>query len=262
MTAVETQGSGLSGLAHRYTRADLRVLTAEEAFRFASLGADLPSGPLSEALAWEVMYRLEPQLYDRWASAERLHPGILDWLPANPRRVLEVGAGSGRLTMELVRRCDELIATEPASGLRQILGGRLVEQGATNAHVIESFADSLPVSDAWADLVVACSVLTPDAAHGGEAGLRELERACAPGGRVVIVWPNNLDWLADRGYSYVSFPGEMWLEFESPEEAYELARVLYPRAAAEVRRRDDRRVPYSTIGINPPRDLAYRLLDA
>jgi SAM-dependent methyltransferase len=262
MTAVETQGSGLSDLAHRYSRADLRVFTADEAVRFASLGADLSSGPLSEALAWEVMYRLEPQLYDRWATAERLHPGILDWLPANPHRVLEVGAGSGRMTVELVRRCEELVATEPVPALRQILGQRLAEQGATNAHVIKAFADSLPVSDAWADLVVACSVLTPDLAHGGEAGLRELERACAPGGRVVIVWPNNLDWLAGQGYSYVSFPGDMWLEFDSPEEAYELTHVLYPRAAAEIRRRGDRRVPYSTIGINPPRDLAYRLIDA
>lgn len=262
MTAIETQGSGLSDLAQRYTRADLRVFTADEASRFAALGADLSSGPLSEALAWEVLYRLEPQLYDRWASAERLHPGIMDWLPAKPHRVLEVGAGSGRLTLELVRRCDQLIATEPAAGLRAILGERLAEQGATNSHVVNAFADSLPVVDGWADLVVACSVLTPDAAHGGEAGLRELERACAPGGKVVVVWPNNLDWLSDRGYSYVSFPGEMWLEFASPEEAYELAGAFYPRAAEEIRRRGDRRVPYSTIGINPPRDLAYRPLHA
>ena len=259
MTAVETQGSGLSDLAHRYTRADLRVFTADEAARFASLGADLSSGPLSEALAWEVLYRLEPQLYDRWASAERLHPAIVDWLPPNLHRVLEVGAGSGRLTLELLQRCDRLIATEPAGGLRAILSERIAERGATNAQVINAFADSLPVVDGWADLVVACSVLTPDVAHGGEVGLRELERACAPGGTVVIVWPNNLPWLADRGYSYVSFPGDMWLEFDSPAEACELAGAFYPRVAEEIRRRGDRRVPYSTIGINPPRDLAYRL---
>jgi SAM-dependent methyltransferase len=262
MTAIETRGTGLSDLARRYTRADLRVFTADETLRFASLGADLASGPIPEALAWEVLYRLEPQLYDRWAAAERLHPGIMDWLPANPHRVLEVGAGSGRLTMELVQRCDQLIATEPASGLRALLGERLGERGATNARLVDAFADSLPVGDGWADLVVACSVLTPDAAHGGDGGIRELERACAPGGTVVIVWPNNLEWLADRGYGYVSFPGEMWLEFASPGEAYELARAFYPRAAEEIRRRGDRRVPYSTIGINPPRDLAFRLIHA
>jgi SAM-dependent methyltransferase len=260
MTAVETQGSGLSDLAHRYTRADLGVFTADEALRFASLGADLSTGPLSEPLAWEILYRLEPQLYDRWAAAERLHPGILEWIPASPHRVLEVGAGSGRLTMELVDRCEQLIATEPAGGLRAILGQRLAEQGVTNARLIDAFADSLPVDDGWADLVVACSVLTPYGAHGGDAGLKELERACAPGGRVLIVWPNNLDWLADRGYIHVSFPGEMWLEFRSPDEATELVEAFYPRAAGEVRQRGDRRVPYSTIGVNPPRDLAYRLL--
>jgi SAM-dependent methyltransferase len=262
MTSVETPGSGLSELARRYTRDDLRVFNADEALRFASLGADLASGPLSEALAWEVLYRLEPHLYDRWALAERLHPDILDWLPANLHRVLEVGAGSGRLTLPLAQRCDELIAVEPAGGLRALLGERLAEQGATNARLVDAFADELPVGDRWADLVVACSVLTPDAAHGGEAGLHELERACAPGGTVVIVWPNNLDWLADRGYIHVSFPGEMWLEFQSPDEAYQLAEIFYPRSAGEIRRRGERRVQYSAIGINPPRDLAYKLLHA
>jgi SAM-dependent methyltransferase len=259
MTAVETEGRGLTDLGRRYTHADLRVFTPDETARFASLGANLSSGPLPDALAWEVLYRLEPHLYDRWALAERLHPGILDWLPANPARVVEVGAGSGRLTLDLAQRCGQLIATEPAAGLRSILDERLARRGAKNALVIDAFADSLPVDDGWADLVVACSVLTPEAAHGGEAGLRELERTCAPGGMVVVVWPNHLDWLAHQGYSYLSFPGEMWLEFASPGEAVELAAVFYPRTVEEIRRRGDRRVPYSAFGINPPRDLAYRL---
>ena len=45
--------------------------------------------------------------------------------------------------------------------------------------------------------------LTPAAGHGGEAGLAEMERVCRSGGRVVIVWPNEIGWLATHGYRYV-----------------------------------------------------------
>jgi hypothetical protein len=85
-----------------------------------------------------------------------------------------------------------------------------------------------------------------------------MERVCKPGGCVVIVWPNNLDWLAARGYQYQSFAGAMFAEFASREEAIELTEIFYPQAAATVRRRGLRRVPYDVLGVNPPRDLAFK----
>jgi hypothetical protein len=83
---------------------------------------------------------------------------------------------------------------------------------------------------------------------------------CRPAGLVVIVWPNHLDWLTARGYQYVSFPGPMSVEFGSPDEAVELAEIFYPWAAGEVRRRGSRQVPFEVLGINPPRDLAFKVL--
>jgi SAM-dependent methyltransferase len=128
------------------------------------------------------------------------------------------------------------------------------------ARVIDGFFDHLPAADACADLVVACSVLTPEPRHGGDAGLAEMERVCKPGGCVAIVWPNHLDWLAARGYQYESFPGEMFIEFASPEEAVELTEIFYPRAVAAVRGRGLRRVPYEILEANPPRDLAFKVV--
>ena len=81
--------------------------------------------------------------------------------------------------------------------------------------MIHGFFDDLPVPDDFADLVVACSAFTPATGHGGEVGLAEMERVCRPGGCVVIVWPNGIDWLAARGYQHVSFGGPMSLEFAS-----------------------------------------------
>jgi ubiquinone/menaquinone biosynthesis C-methylase UbiE len=219
-------------------------------------------------LAWELLYRLEPELYDRLATAERLHPAIVRWLPKRVNRIVEVGAGSGRLTLELVSRCNELTAIEPAGPLREILTRKLehIATPATGGYrparvrVIPGFLDALPVPGRSAELVVACSVLTPEPSHGGDWGLAEMERVCATQGMVVIIWPNHSEWLEARGYRYLSFAGEMAMQFASFTEAVELAQIFYPHAVDEVRRRGDRNVPYAILGVNPPRDLAYKTI--
>ncbi len=200
-------------------------------------------------LAWELLYRLEPGLYDRLASAERLHPGIVGWLPRDVDRIAEVGAGTGRLTMELIERGQRVVAVEPALPLRRILRRKLAAAGhGDRVRVIRGFFDQLPLPDDFADLVVACSAFTPSPGHGGEAGLAEMERVCRPGGCVAIIWPNHLDWLAARGYRYVSFPGPMSVEFGSYHEAVELAEIFYPEAADEVRRRGSPQRPLRGAG--------------
>lgn len=228
--------------------------------------ADPQSDP---GLAWELLYRLEPQLYDRLVVAERLHPGILQWLPNHVERIVEVGAGSGRLTLELVNRCNELTAIEPAASLRELLVRKLernVVAGAASGHqpaqvrVIGGFLEALPMADRSAELVVACSVLTPEQSHGGNRGLAEMERVCATQGMVVIIWPNHPEWLSAHGYRYLSFAGDMAMEFASITEAIELARIFYPQAVDEIMRRGDRHVPYEILGVNPPRDLACKTI--
>jgi SAM-dependent methyltransferase len=246
-------------LHSRYTRADLDVFTRDEASRFAPGGDGDPRDDL--ALAWELLYRLEPDLYDRLASAERLHPGVVGWLPHGVGQIAEVGAGTGRLTMELIERGQRIVAVEPAQPLRRLLRRKLAAADhGDRVRVVPGFFDELPLPDGFATLVVACSAFTPAPGHGGEAGLAEMERVCAPGGCVAIIWPNHVDWLAARGYRYLSFPGPMSLEFGSYQEAVELAEVFFPHAAGQVRRRGSRKIPFRILGVNPPRDLAFRLL--
>ena len=253
-------------LMQRYSTADLGVLSAEESGRF--LAGTIADPQRNPALAWELLYRLEPDLYDRLIAAEPLHPGILEWLPPHVPRIIEVGAGTGRLTRDLVGRCDHLTAIEPAQPLRERLRHNLGSpipspsgggQGG-GVGIIGGFFDALPAPDRSAELVTACSALTPEPAHGGERGLAEMERVCAPGGMVVIIWPNEPDWLVAHGYRVLSFPGPMTMDFESPAEAVEMAAVFYPHAVAEIKARGERRVPYDILGVNPPRDLAYKTI--
>jgi SAM-dependent methyltransferase len=242
----------------RFSAADLGAFSEAERRRFLADDGDR----LCDAeLAWELLYRREPRLYDRLASAERLHPDVVDWLPEDVERIVEVGAGAGRLTLELLARARAVWAVEPAAPLRALLLEKLSRTaGGDRARVVDGFFDELPLDDDFADLVVTCSAFTPHAAHGGDAGLAEMERVCRPGGCVAIVRPNNLDWLAARGFRHVSFPGDMFLEFASLEEAVELIEIFHPHAADAVRESGSRRVAWSALEVNPPRDIAYKLL--
>jgi len=246
-------------LLSRYTAADVGVFTPDEASRFSPHGDGDPQQ--DAVLAWELLYRLEPRLYDRLASAERLHPGVVDWLPRGVDQIVEVGAGTGRLTMQLIERGQRITAVEPALPLRRILRQKIAAAGCLErVRLMHGYFDQLPLPDDFAALVVSCSAFTPSPDHGGDAGLSEMERVCKPGGCVAIIWPNHLGWLADRGYRYLSFPGPMSVEFSSDLEAAELAEIFYPQAADEVRRRGGRRIPFEVLGANPPRDLAYKVL--
>jgi SAM-dependent methyltransferase len=237
----------------------LGVFTRDEACRYVPRGDGDPQDDV--VLAWELLYRLEPELYDRLARAERLHPGVVDWLPCGVKRIAEVGAGTGRLTMQLIERGQHIVAVEPALPLRRILRRKLAAaEGGDRVRVVSGFFDQMPLADGFADLVVACSAFTASPGHGGETGLAEMERVCKPGGCVAIIWPNHLDWLAERGYRYVSFPGSMSVEFDTYQEAVELAEIFYPHAAEEVRRLGLRSVPFELLRINPPRDVAYKVL--
>jgi SAM-dependent methyltransferase len=243
----------------RYSAADVRVLTEEEARRFVTVPPGDPRNDIG--LAWELLYRLEPELYDRLVSAEHLHPDVLRWLPHHAERIVEVAAGTGRLTLELLDRAREVVAVEPAGPLRKILDRKLARAGrGDRVRVAHGFFDDLPVPDACADLVVSCSALTPDPGHGGEVGLAEMERVCRPGGCVALVWPYDVAWLTAHGYRHVSFDGEMSLEFSSPEEAAELTEIFYPSGIDVVRRHGWQRVPYEVLGVNPPRDLAFKMI--
>jgi SAM-dependent methyltransferase len=176
--------------------------------RMAAARGDMePAQRLRRALFWPMVYELEPELWDALSLAEPIHPGVLAALEVEGRKVLEVAAGSGRLTMHLCPRATELICVEPSSGLRRILAGRC-----PSADLRAGYFDSIPVADAWADLTVSCAAIPPDAGI-----VVELERVTAPGGVITLISPENPEWFQERGWQRLSFdPAEVVLRPHDP----------------------------------------------
>jgi SAM-dependent methyltransferase len=105
----------------------------------------------------------------------------LDWLlPAGRPRVLDLGAGTGKLTRSLLDRDLPVTAVEPSPGmldeLRRVLPGVPAHQGS---------AESIPLPDASVDVV-----LVAQAWHwvDVERAAPEIARVLSPGGRLGILW--------------------------------------------------------------------------
>ena len=254
-------------LAARYAPDDLRLFDDAERARFLGpLGADgdaalagdrLAFRRIARRVAWELLYRKEPELWEQPVAGEQLHPSVLDRVPGAERAV-EIAAGGGRLTLEVAGRCRELVAVEPVRAFRDVLARKLEAAGISNVDIVHGFFDAVPLPDESCELVVSCSAFTSDPAHGGDPGLEKMDRILVRGGMIALVWPSDVDWLRERGFTYESFDGEMCIDFGSLDEAVRLARIVYPSAVDAIVERGSARVPYDVVGMNAPRDIAWR----
>jgi SAM-dependent methyltransferase len=182
------------------------IATAER--ERAARGDGAAGERLRRALFWPMVYELEPELWDAISQVEPIHPGVLAKLEIDGRRVLEVAAGSGRLTVHLCPRAAELVCVEPSTGLRRILAGRC-----PTADVRAGFFHALPIVDGWAELTVCCAGMEPDP----EAVL-ELERVTARGGVLALISPESPEWFQAQGWERLSFDGaEVVIQPHDPE---------------------------------------------
>ncbi|MGY1855118.1 class I SAM-dependent methyltransferase [Modestobacter sp. SYSU DS0290] len=111
-----------------------------------------------------------------------------------PRRVLDLGAGTGLLTDVLLAAGHEVVAVDPSEGMLDQLRARL--PGVATAL---GGAEQVPLPDASVDAVVA-----GQAAHWFDVGpaAAELRRVLRPGGVVGFVWntrDERVPWVAALG---------------------------------------------------------------
>jgi hypothetical protein len=114
------------------------------------------------------------------------------------------------------------------------------------------------------DLTLSCSAFTAAPEQGGECGLAEMLRVTRSGGKIVLIWPRREDreWLSARGFRYVALPvqREMCVHFRSLQSALHCAQRFYAHNKAVAQYLLSQRqpeVPFSVIGINPPRDYCW-----
>jgi SAM-dependent methyltransferase len=132
----------------------------------------------------------------RWALSGAAH---------EPRRVLDLAAGTGKLTSGLLGLGFEVIAVEPDPDMRAELTRRL-----PGVSALEGTAERIPLSAAQVD-----AVLVGQAFHwfDRDVALTEIARVLRPGGAVGALWNHDdlqVEWVAELAAlnrTAVSFPG-------------------------------------------------------
>ncbi|HEU4363243.1 MAG TPA: class I SAM-dependent methyltransferase, partial [Mycobacterium sp.] len=122
-------------------------------------------------------------------------PEAIDWLlPADAHNVLDLGAGTGKLTTRLVERGLDVVAVDPIAEMLEVLRGALP---ATPA--LLGTAEQIPLPDSSVD-----AVLVAQAWHWFDPAraVPEVARVLRPGGRLGLLWntrDERLGWVKELG---------------------------------------------------------------
>lgn len=122
-------------------------------------------------------------------------PDAIDWLlPPGARDVLDLGAGTGKLTTRLVERGLDVIAVDPIAEMLEMLRKSLPDTPA-----LLGTAEEIPLADNSVD-----AVLVAQAWHwfNPARAIPELTRVLRPGGRLGLVWntrDERLGWVRELG---------------------------------------------------------------
>lgn len=200
---------------------------------------------------WTPNWEMPSGSGDRWAEDyERGRPGWPHAVVEIPRlarsqAVLELAAGTGKLTRLLVETFDRVLAVEPAAAMR-----RLLMSQCPSAEVLAGSAEEIPLADASVDAVFAAEAFTH---FDGKRAVAQMGRVLRPGGVLVLSWnlpvdpwepsiaavEKLLDELIARldvkhaplDLGPVAYTSGAWLESftSSPFEEFQAARLANPQ---------------------------------
>jgi ubiquinone/menaquinone biosynthesis C-methylase UbiE len=104
--------------------------------------------------------------------------------------VVDLAAGTGKLTRDLTRHFDEVIAIEPLAAMRELLA-----RAAPAARALQGTAERMPLASASAD-----AIFVAQAFHwfDGPRALDEIGRVLKPGGGLALLW-NTTPWERREG---------------------------------------------------------------
>jgi len=190
------------------------------------------------------IYRTQAEQYEALVSREDYQGNLLQSLqkitPFNNKKVVEFGAGTGRLTTLVAPLVESIQAYDISQHMLDLAAQKLTQSGLTNWHIQTADPRSLPAADKSADVILSgwsvCYIVVD---HPGQwqveidKVLVEMERILIPGGKILLIetlgtgfeQPTPPNHLVDY-YAYLESRGftRTWLRTDYRFETLDVAR--------------------------------------
>jgi len=159
-----------------------------------------------------ITYVHDPSVYDAqeflsWDSSE-----LTSLVDFSDKIVIDVGAGTGRLSFIAALAARVVFAVEPVGNLRFYIKEKARKNNVKNVYPVDGLITDLPAPDGFSDVTMGGHVFGDDP----EAELGELVRVTKPGGTVILC-PGNGDMDNDR-HAYLAAQGFHWKPFLEPPD--------------------------------------------
>jgi len=161
-----------------------------------------------------VVYAIDPAIYDNqpflnWDTKE-----LLSLADFSGKTIIDVGAGTGRLTLSVAGMAASVFAIEPVTNLRAYLKQKSLKQGFRNVFPVDGLITDIPFPDHFSDITMGGHIFgdTPESEY------KELSRVTKPGG-MIILCPGNTD-EDNQAHDYLVGQGFNWSRFEEPMDGW------------------------------------------
>jgi SAM-dependent methyltransferase len=157
-----------------------------------------------------VIYAVDPSVYDtlpflNWDPNELL--GLTDF---NGKTVVDVGAGTGKLTFLVAEKAQVVFSLEPVNNLRNFIKQKAISKKLNNVYTMDGLITEIPFPQDFADVTMAGHVFGDEP----EREYQELQRVTKPGGMIVLC-PGNND-LENTAHQILVSHEFNWSRFEEP----------------------------------------------
>jgi SAM-dependent methyltransferase len=147
--------------------------------------ADRDTGNLADhrrAVVWELadwlVYQRFPAAYDRVDELRTSAEPFTELCEIEGRTIIDAGAGTGQLSVELARVARAVLAVEPVGRLREYVAQRASDAKLDNVYPLDGSLHQIPLPAASADALVTSRAIGWQI----DDELAEVERVVSPGG--------------------------------------------------------------------------------
>jgi len=161
-----------------------------------------------------LVYVIDPKIYDNqpflnWDSKE-----LTEVADFKDKTVLDIGAGTGRLSFVAAKTAKTVYCVEPVNNLRDYLKQKSKKLGFDNVYVVDGVIEHIPFNSNFADVIMAGHVVGDNV----KTEVKELLRVVKSNGQIILC-PGNGDKDNDT-HNYLVQKGFSWSRFKQPRDGW------------------------------------------